>query len=75
MRELSKKTFTLSPQLSPTVAAGAPAPTPLLREALEVSTPRAQKGVCQIQPYPDAPNDEAYKLRITPDSLIIYART
>lgn len=74
MRELSKKTFTLSPQLSPTVAAGAPAPTPLLCEALEVSTPRAQKGVCQIQPYPDAPNDEAYKLRITPDSLIIYAR-
>ena len=75
MRELSKRTFVLSPDLSPTVAEGAPMATPLLCEALRVTTPRAPKGVCLILPYPDAPNDEAYKLRITPDSLLVYAKT
>ena len=75
MTVASRGRFALSNTLIIKQTTGAPAPTLLLREALKSEAMTEQACVCYIRPYPDAPNDEAYKLCITPDSLVIYAAT
>ena len=71
----SKKHFTLHKGLLPRNTVGAPAPTLLLQEVLQSDASQKDTNTCLILPYPSAPNAEAYQLRITPDSLLIYAST
>ena len=71
----SNKKFVLHKNLAIVSADDAPCATQLLIEALSADKAPSGVGTCVINSYPDAPNDEAYKLRITPDSLIIYAHT
>ena len=71
----SKKQFELHQGLQPQTMAGAPAPTLLLQEALRSEVSSKTGNTCLILPYPAAPNAEAYQLRITPDSLLIYAQS
>ena len=71
----SKRHFTLHKGLQPRNTVGAPAPTLLLHEVLQSDASQKDTNTCLILPYPSAPNAEAYQLRITPDSLLIYAST
>lgn len=75
LQATSNKSFTLHADVRVVVEPGAPPATVLLQEALQTEHAKGGVGVCVVRPYPDAPNAEAYKLRITPDSLIIFAHS
>lgn len=75
LQATSNKSFTLHADVRVVVEPGAPAATVLLQEALQTEHAKGGVGVCVVRSYPDAPNAEAYKLRITPDSLIIFAQS
>ena len=75
LQATSNKSFTLHADVRVVVEPGAPAATVLLQEALQTEHAKGGVGVCVVRSYPDAPNAEAYKLRIVPDSLIIFAQS
>lgn len=75
MEVMSRDRFALCETFSIKQTEGAPAPTLLLHEALKSEAQAKRPSVCCIRPYPEAPNDEAYQLRITRDSIVITAQT
>ena len=75
IRYTSKRTLNLNEGIAVVRTAGAPAATLMLQEVFQNAQMGKHANVCLLQPYPDAPNAEAYCLRITPDSLQISAQS
>ena len=70
-----KGKFKTTSNLVVKVEKDAPKPTVLLKQALETvrSDKESKEAFFVVRPYKDAPNVEAYKLRVSADSILIYA--